>query len=343
MLTEVRSVALVLLAFGMAVLAMMLSAKEASAQNDANLKQLIASAPKLETEDLCVPVKSVRRGMLLWAPNPDGKSWDLLQIYFPQYGGPNIIVIIDLGTGEVKTIQTERGWNFHLCPSVIAPNGKLFISILDRRLRQRICIYNPATIELKIDAVKMPDGLLGETHPLVLGTDGKLYAIGQHPSRTATAAQIDPDTLRVTFYGPIGPSHAPNPCWGYSGGADDRYIYIASGKIPWYLIAYDRRTGKWKVLAKTDTVGGYVSVSQHRDGCTGYVRKNQKATPIRGWLYRGEFIPIKSPNEKPPWSQRAMQLHLPPRPEINDALADPDENGFAEIWVRPREAKVHIG
>ena len=176
---------------------------------DSELVSQIRSAPRLETEDLCEPVKSVREGMLLWAPNPDGKSWDLLQIYFPQYGGPNTIVAIDLGSGEVKPIQTERGWNFHLCPSVVAPNGKLFISILNSRLQQKICIYDPATNELKLDAVAMPEDVLGETHPLVLGTDGKLYAIGQHPSRAATAAQIDPDTLKVTGYGPIGPSHAP--------------------------------------------------------------------------------------------------------------------------------------
>jgi len=162
----------------------------------------------------------------------------------------------------VKQVQTDRGWNFHLCPSVVAPNGKLFISILNSRLQQKICIYDPATNELTLDAVAMPEEVLGETHPLVLGTDGKLYAIGQHPSRTATAAQIDPDTLKVTSYGPIGPSHEPNSCWGYSGAADDRFVYIASGKIPWYLVAYDRQTGASKTLVETATVGGNVSVGQ---------------------------------------------------------------------------------
>src|SRR5512138_2966336 len=102
---------------------------------DKPLDQLLKAAPKLATEDLAEPVKSIREGMLLKAPNPDGKTWDLLQIYFPSYGGPNTIVVIDLGTGQVKTIPTERGWNFHLCPSVVAPNGQLFISSLDGRLR----------------------------------------------------------------------------------------------------------------------------------------------------------------------------------------------------------------
>ncbi len=320
-------------------------ATRAPGQAEADLQAQLAAAPTLRTEDLCEPVKSVRQGMLLWAPNPDGKTWDLLQIYFPQYGGPNTIVVIDLGSGELRQIPTERGWNFHLCPTVIAPNGKLFISILGQRLQQKICIYDPATNELEIDAVKMPEEILGETHPLVLGTDGMIYAIGQHPSRTATAAQIDPETLEVTFYGPIGPSHDPNACWGYSGAADDRYVYIASGKIPWYLVAYDRDRGTSEVLAETDTVGGYVGVSQQPDGCTAHATKvvNTDGERIDYWLHAGKAIPIGDrAKEKPPWPERVTSTSHPPRPEVNTGLAVPDTEGFAEIWVRTAEAKAGI-
>jgi hypothetical protein len=302
-------------------------------------------APTLETEDLCAPVKSVRDGMLLRVPNPDGKTWDLLQIYFPQYGGPNTIVVLDLGSGEVRQIQTDRGWNFHLCPSVIAPNGKLFISILNGRLQQKICVYDPAKNDLQLDAVKMPDEILGETHPLVLGTDGKLYAIGQHPTKAATAVQIDPDTLAVTAYGPIGPSHAPSSCWGYSGGADDRYIYIASGKVPWYLVAYDRQTGKSETLAETDTVSGMVSVSQGQEGCTGSVSKMVGTDGQRRdyWLYQGKAI-ARSGDRKaaPPWPARDTPRPLPVAPEVNTDRVVPDVEGFAEIWTRTAEAKARV-
>jgi len=310
---------------------------------EADLLKQLQAAPALKIEDLAEPVKSVREGMLLWAPNPDGKTWDLLQVYFPRYGGPNTIVAIDLGSGEVKPIQTERGWNFHLCPSVIAPNGKLFISILNSRLQQKICIYDPATNDLKLDAVKMPEEILGETHPLVLGTDGKLYAIGQHPSKAATAVQIDPDTLAVTPYGPIGPSHAPNSCWGYSGAADDRFIYIASGKIPWYLVAYDRQTGQSKTLAETETVGGAVGVGQQFDGCMGFATKIVGGGEKRAdyWLYEGKAIPrVAGSKQSPPWPARNPPPARPPRPEVNTGMAVPDAEGFAEIWTRFAEAKA---
>jgi len=310
-----------------------------------DLPSRLAAAPVLETEDLGEPVRSIRMGMTLWAPNPDGKTWDLVQIYFPKYGGPNAIVVIDLGSGEVKQIDTERGWNFHLCPTVIAPDGRLFISILGQRLQQKICIYDPATNELKLDAVAMPEEILGETHPLVMGTDGNLYAIGQHPTRTATAAQIDPDTLAVTFYGPIGPSHEPNACWGYSGAADDRYIYIASGKVPWYLVAFDRETGKSQTLVETETVGGYVSVGQRPGGCTGQASGIVATDGARVdyWLYQGKAIPIKDRRkETPPWPEQQQPDPWPEKPEVNTGLTVPDVEGRAEIWVRTAEAKAAV-
>jgi hypothetical protein len=134
-----------------------------------DLADKLKAAAALETAGLGELVASARQGMLLCAPNPDGKTWDLLQICFPRYGGPNTIVVIDLGSGEARTIPTEAGWNFRLCPTVIAADGRLFISVLNSRLQQKICIYDPATNELKVGAVEMPEELLGETHLLVMG------------------------------------------------------------------------------------------------------------------------------------------------------------------------------
>jgi len=312
---------------------------------EADLLKMLQSAPKLETEDICFPMKTTRNEGLYRVPNPDGKTWDILQVYAPSYGHEIAIVIIDMGTGEVKQIRKERGLNFHLAPAVVAPNGKLYISILIRGLRQQICIYDPGTNEMTFKALPIPDTLKGETHPLTLGTDGKLYMIGQHPSRTAGACQIDPDTHKVTDYGPIGPSHAPNSCWGYYGGADDRYIYIASGKIPWYLVAYDRQTGKSEVLVETERVGGSVSVRQGRFGCTASASKivGTDGARVEYWLYKGKAIVRKDRKEKPPWPVPAGAgplVPLPPKVEVNRSRAVPSTEGDAEIWVRTPEAKA---
>ena len=309
------------------------------AVEQADLADRIAKAEPLAIEDVCTPIRSVRRGELLWAPNPDGRTWDLLQIYFPHYGGPHTLVAIDLAAGTVKPIQTEAGLNFHLCPRVVVPDGRLFISVLEG-MRQQICIYRPDANALDLKALAMPEALRGETHPLVLGTDGMLYAIGAHPSRSAAAARIDPATGKVAFFAPIGPSHAPNGCWGYSGAADDRYIYIASGKVPWYLVAYDRRTGTSAVLAETEPVGGYVGVSQGRFGCTAHAShvKGTDGKRIDYWLHEGKALPKKDRQAKPPWPVPAEvkpRVPSPPRPEVSVARAVPDPEGRAEIRVRP--------
>ena len=156
----------------------------AAADPPTDLAKQLAAAPRLETEDLCEPVKTVREGMLLWAPNPDGKTWDMLQIYFPQvrraehdrHHRPR-------HRARSEQVQTDRGWNFHLCPRVVAPNGKLFISVLERQAAAEDLPLRSG--HERADARRREDArrILGETHPLVLGTDGKLYAIGQHPEQ----------------------------------------------------------------------------------------------------------------------------------------------------------------
>ncbi|MGB2820156.1 MAG: hypothetical protein WBF17_04190, partial [Phycisphaerae bacterium] len=307
------------------VLAVLPAAGPWRAAHQPDLAALAAKAKELSVESLGAPISTSRMGMLLYCPNRDGRTYDLLQIYFPEYGGPNTIVMMDLASGEVKQVLVPREpvrYQFHLCPAVVAPNGRLYISVLGARLRQRICIYDPATNELKVDCLPVPDELLGETHPMRLGTNGKIYCGGQHPSRAAAACEIDPATDKVTFYGPIGPSHAPSGCWGYSVAADDRYIYIASGKVPWYLVAFDRETRKSAVLAETERAGGYVSVGQERFGCTARVTGpvGSPGKQVEYWLHEGRAIVRKGRGEKPPWPEpkdARPLVKLPPRPEVS--------------------------
>lgn len=320
------------------------------AADQPGLARKVAAAAALKVETLDAPIRSSRRGILMYAPNADGKTYDLVQVYFKQYGGPNTIVIMDLASGKVRQVLVPRKpvrYQFHLCPWVVAPNGKLYISVLALvgRLAQRVCIYDPVTNELAVDALKMPDDLLGETHPMQLGTNGKIYCAGAHPSRAASACEIDPATNKVTAYGAIGPSHAPSGCWGYSAAADDRWIYIASGKVPWYLVAFDRQTRTSKVLAETERVGGMVSVSQGRFGCTARVSgpAGSPGKRVDYWLYQGRAIPRAGRGAKPPWPEpkdAAPLVSLPPRPDVITAGAEPASDGACEIWHRTPRARA---
>ena len=54
------------------------------------LKQALENAPVLRTESLGEPARGVNVWERWLVPNPDGKSWDLLQIYFKEYYGPHL-------------------------------------------------------------------------------------------------------------------------------------------------------------------------------------------------------------------------------------------------------------
>ena len=304
----------------------------------------IASAKPLAIEDVCVPIKSVRTGALYWAPNPDGKTYDLLQWYFKGYGGPTHVFIMDLATGEVKQDGIPLKRQIHIAGNTVGPDGKLYLATPDWKRGMELWVYDPAANVLAHRGLIIP-GLAGERRPLVVGTDGMIYGSGSYnASRKAGAYQIDPTTGKITDYGPVGPSHAPNGCWGYYAAADDRCVYVASGKIPWYLVAYDRRTGKDEVLLTTEKVGAIVVVQQHRYGCTAWAKKvvGTDGKRVDYWLWQGKAIPKKSPREKPPWpvpERPEPWVHMPPRPQVSLALATPASDGRAEIRWRPRPAK----
>lgn len=307
-----------------------------------DLKEKVANAPVLRAEAICEPILTSRLGNTFVAPNPDGKTWKVLQVYFPQYGGPNSIAIVDLATGKVQVEETERGFNFHLAPSVIAPDGRLFISILGKSLHQEICIYDPAKNALQLNAIAMPEDIYGETHPMALGPDGMIYCAGSGRDKAATVVQIDPQTGKTHSYGTVGPSHAPSDCWAYSLAVDERYAYVASGKVPWHLVALDRQTGKWETLASTAKVNGFIRVMRSHDGRCCMARivgdaKDSSKEEKAYWLADGKLTPIVRPEDPPPKIIRYLSRAdpRPPRPEISLAAATPDVNGDATLWVRP--------
>ena len=78
------------------------------------LKEALEHAPVLQTESLGEPARGVNVWERWMVPNPDGKSWDVLQIYFKEYYGPTWLFAIDLGTGQVKKQRLPDGHQFYL-------------------------------------------------------------------------------------------------------------------------------------------------------------------------------------------------------------------------------------
>ena len=325
-----------------------------AAAEQPSLAETVEKAKALKIEPVGPAMRAVRKsgarstGGIIYAPNPDGKTYDIILTYFKQYGGPNELVVIDLGSGELKQIKQPRYMNWHLTNYVNHPNGKVYIAVYMRG-KHSINIYDPATNEFTMDAFDTPSTLHGETHPLCLGPDGKIYLIGAHPSKAATACQVDVETGKVVDYGPIGPSHAPNGCWGYFGSVDERHIYIGSGKVPWWMVAYDRETGKSKVLFETKKVGG-IARTHWDNRPDGAPMPSAYGSNIVGeeegrkhfWLHLGKLIPRENTSSPPPDGVKVKKLvvELPPKPELYMKNAKPvSREGRCEVWYRnPHDA-----
>lgn len=359
-----------------AVLLTALSAVASPAAGGTGLLERIAAATPLRVEALGTPVSTIRSHALFRAPNPDGKTWDILKIYCPNvHANRKTIVVVDTATDQVKQFYFDEYLVFQDGAWAIAPDGRLFMGATGLRrdtaatnVWGQILLYDPATNALTPNAVSTPPTIAGETLRLLLGPDGMLYFTGSHPSGAATAIQVNPETLAVTDYGPIGPSHAPDVCLCRWAGVDHRYICLASGKIPWYLVAFDRQTRTWKVLAETRGAGGGMYVGQQRKGCFARVTDMLSADGrvLSGsayfWLYDGKAVPdqfsggargqvlpwdaedpmaVSSVARAREWNSWGRKDTKTPSPdaEFTDMWADPDSQGNAEIWYRTPEAR----
>ncbi len=73
-----------------------------------DLQQALEKAPLLATESLGEPARGVNVWERWMVPNLDGKSWDVLQIYFKEYYGPTWLYAIDLSTAHRTTGTSWR-------------------------------------------------------------------------------------------------------------------------------------------------------------------------------------------------------------------------------------------
>jgi hypothetical protein len=135
------------------------------------LKQAIEKAPALRTESLGEPARGVNVWERWLVPNPDGKSWDLLQIYFKEYYGPTWLYAVDLGTGAVKKQRLPDGHQFYLSGRALGFDGKSYIATPSRKTwSMGLFVYDPATNT--IDCVTTPAaGLDGLTRKRGSSTD----------------------------------------------------------------------------------------------------------------------------------------------------------------------------
>lgn len=300
------------------------------------LKQALESAPLLQTESLGEPARGVNVWERWMVPNVDGKTWDLLQIYFKEYYGPTWLFAVDLGTGQVKKQRLADGHQFYLSGRALGFDGKYYIATpWSKTWSMDLFVYDPATNTLEERGEIVP-GLGGETRPLAVGPDGRIYGTGTRGNQVGLYI-YDPKLGKVVKdFGAVGPRH-PNGAWSrYVMGVDDTHAYIASGMVPaWYLVAVNLDTGEEKVLLESPSER-VMDIIEQFPGSYARVPQGNGAPDKEYWLYHGEAIP--KVNNKPPWPEQASPWDKAvPKPEVYFGQIDPDAEGNAIVWHRSRE------
>lgn len=306
----------------------------AAAQPD--LKEALERAALLHTESLGEPARGVNVWERWLVPNPDGKSWDVLQIYFKEYYGPTWLYAIDLGTGRVNKQRLADGHQFYLSGRALGFDGKYYIATPSRKTwSMDLFVYDPATNSLQERGEIVP-GLGGEVRPLVTGPDGRIYGTGTRDNRVGLYI-YDPKLGKVVKdFGAVGPRH-PNGAWSrYVMGVDDTHAYIASGMIPaWYLIAVNLETGQEQVLLESPTER-VMDIIERFPGAIVRVPQESGAPNKEYWLYHGQAIARTS--DTPPWTKKDSPWdNAAPKPEVYFEQIDPDAEGNALLWYRSKE------
>jgi hypothetical protein len=304
-----------------------------------DLKQALEAAPVLRTESLGEPARGVNVWERWLVPNPDGKSWDLLQIYFKEYYGPTWLYAVDLGPGEVKKQRLPDGHQFYLSGRALGFDGKYYIATPSRRTwSMGLFVYDPATNTLE-DRGEIVPGLGGEVRPLAVGPDGRIYGTGTRGNQVGLYI-YDPKLGKVVKdFGAVGPKH-PNGAWSrYVMAVDDTHAYIASGMLPaWYLIAVNLKTSEEEVLLESPTER-VMDIIEQFPGAYARLPQERGVSNKEFWLYHGEAIPKE--NDQPPWPKQVSPWDKAvPKPEVYFDQIDPDENGNAVVWYRSREDAI---
>jgi len=156
--------------------------------------------------------------------------------------GPRATFVINLKDGSSYRVAIpEFGREPISWPWDVGKDGKVFVACYGGG---GLAVYDPVK-----DSMKLLHPIPGARwlRGLAVGPDGGVY-VSDYP--TGSAARYDPETGKVDYYGRQGGPFKIKYIYGYSIGAEGDWVYTATGKIPWYVVAYNRQTRKQHVVMR---------------------------------------------------------------------------------------------
>ena len=203
---------------------------------------------------------------------------------------------LNLDTGAVRVVDIAPGG-----PgpngTILHSNGKIYIG------SGHLTEYDPESGQTRLL------GKLAEsTQYAIEGDDGAVY-LGE--TTKGYVERYDPETGVLENFGIMDDPGPPYYRYAYTLGADRRYVYVAIGQMPWYLVIYDRETKQQKVYWK-DARLSYVGVSRGANG--GWYTQGPGGAWFR--LENGELAPLP-PGQRPALASWPRGLV----PDVTEAVA----------------------
>lgn len=305
-----------------------------------NLAQELDSVGSLTLQSIAPAPRRVAQGHLPYlCPNPDGKSWDMLNPYHKKYLSQGQILVHDFGSDESKLFNygTSEGENvitpcstdFHMKSSYYLA-GKMIFALPTRNHGLLFLVYDPAVNDFVNRTT--PFGARFDLYALDIGDDNRLYGMGQPGSRNGLQAFIfDPETYETRIYPQKGSGQkTPFPYYRGSTMHGD-WLYCKYGHAPWNLVAFNFRTEEFRHLATTQEIKGdhtTIGIGRHPGGISARIKQGDDIPGVASfgkdlfecWLMDGKVIPRT--DDIAPWSNKPVQRQ--PRPKLTAYSSSPE-------------------
>lgn len=294
-----------------------------------DLAHRLASAKPLELVDIAPAPRRISQGRLpYFCPNPDGRSWDIINPYHKKYLSEGQVLVHDFHAGESKlfcygttdglNVITPHGTDFHMKSSWYL--AKKMIFVLPTTTHGLVfLVYDPAVNDFVSSTTPFSGRF--ELYALDIGSDNRLYGIGQPDSKDGFRPFIfDPKTFETTIYSKqeVG-QQTPFPYYRGSAMQGD-WMYCKYGHEPWHLVAFNFATEEFRHLATTANIKGdhtTIGLQAYSGGIGCHIKQGVEIAGIdsfdeelfEGWLVDGKVLPRSS--DVAPWSQETVQR--PPR------------------------------
>ncbi len=304
-------------------------------------KDAILKARFLKTARIDVPTESAKVEGPLLIPNAKGDGYAMFMLSY-KYSSSALdseAIVVDSVTKEVKRFVIPKGpiVSMALGYGVRTRDGKMYLLFRKGRSGQLWC-YDPVTNNFSNQG-SMPSGLGRGFSKIVKDERGRIFGNATKEGHLGLY-HYDPATKKFHSYGIVdrgrgrgGETH------GYSMVCKGDYIYIAVGKVPWRLVAFNTKTEKATTILEAPPGNAQIFINYDyaiRRPDPGNTAKMEmyELTGAKAILKDAEWSWPKAGKYGEQFRKKMQVAKSPPRPKVWKDGLKPTVEGDCALWYK---------